>query len=85
MNDNLRYIVFLIDSKFKEHDGKIFSSYADAHEYACDAINENYSDKFVIGMFNFDKDVKDLLISGIETFGFKGDKKNVNQTALFIN
>lgn len=47
---NLRYIVFLIDSRIKEHDGKIFANYNDAKEYAQYAIKDSYSNKFIIGM-----------------------------------
>lgn len=80
---NLRYILFLIDSKIKEHDGKIFSSYKDAKEYATDCINEEYCDKAVIGAFYLDNSIKEMLISNVETIGFTGDKKNVNQLQLF--
>jgi len=80
---NLRYILFLIDSKVKQHDGKIFSSYQEAREYASDCINENYADKAVIGMFYLEADSKEMMISKVETIGFVGDKKNVNQLELF--
>jgi hypothetical protein len=80
---SLRYILFLIDSKIKQHDGKIFCSYDEAREYASDCINENYSDKAVIGMFCLDPNSKEMLITMVETIGFSGDKKNVNQLQLF--
>lgn len=38
MSENIRYILFLIDSKIKDHDGKIFCSLRDAREYAKDTI-----------------------------------------------
>jgi hypothetical protein len=81
--DSLRYILFLIDSKIKQHDGKIFCSYDEARQYASDCINDNYSDKAVIGMFCLDPNSKDMLITMVETIGFSGDKKNVNQLQLF--
>lgn len=80
---SLRYILFLIDSKIKEHDGKIFISYDEARQYAADCINEKYSDKAVIGMFYLDKNAKEMLISMVETIGFSGDHKNANQLQLF--
>lgn len=80
---NLRYILFLIDSKIKQHDGKVFSSYEEARQYAADCINENYCDKAVIGMFNLDPNLKEMLITQIDTIGFTGDKKNINQLQLF--
>lgn len=84
-SNSLRYILFLIDSKIKEHDGKIFCSYPEAREYANDCINDNYSDKAVIGMFYLDINAKEMMITMVETIGFSGDKKNVNQLQLFKN
>lgn len=80
---SLRYILFLIDSKIKQHDGKIFCSYDEARQYASDCINDNYSDKAVIGMFCLNPNSKEMLITMVETIGFSGDKKNVNQLQLF--
>lgn len=82
-NLTARYIVFLINSKIKEHDGKIFISYPDAKQYTADAINDNYADKAVIGMFSIDMQHKEMLISMVETIGFAGDKKNTTQLQLF--
>ena len=81
--DSARYILFLIDSKIKQHDGRIFCSYKEAREYASDCITENYCDKAVIGMFSMNTQAKEMLITMVETIGFVGDKKNVNQLELF--
>ncbi len=78
------YIVIVIDSKYKDHDGKVFSGYADAKQFAAEIISENYADKAVIGMFVFDG-TKEMNIRMIETIGFTGDKKNVNQLNLFLS
>jgi len=83
LSDNARYILFLIDSKIKDHDGKIFCSLQDAREYAKDTINEKYADKAVIGMFVWNEQAKEMLISMVETIGFKNDKTNVTQMELF--
>ena len=84
MNEtSLWYILFLIDSKIKQHDGKIFCSYEEAKQYAIDCINDNYSDKAVIGMFSLDENLKEMLITKVETIGFVGDKKDINQLELF--
>lgn len=80
---SLRYILFLIDSKIKQHDGKIFCSYDEARQYASDCIKDKYSDKAVIGMFSLDPTSKEMLITMVETIGFSGDKKDVNQLQLF--
>lgn len=81
--ESARYILFLIDSKFKEHDGKIFCSYKEAREYASDCIADKYCDKAVIGLFSLNTQEKEMFISMVETIGFVGDKKNVNQLQLF--
>jgi len=78
-----RYIVFLIDSKFKQHDGRIFCSYKEAREYIGDCINENWCNKAVIGLFSLDPNAQEMMISKVETIGFTGDKKHVGQLELF--
>jgi hypothetical protein len=80
---NLRFIVFLIDSKFKEHDGKLFSSLREAKEFVVECMAENYCDKAVIGTVYIDLNSKEMLISKVETFGFTGDRKNIDQLQLF--
>jgi len=83
LNESARYILLLIDSKFKEHDGKIFCSYKDAKEYANNCILEKYCDKIVVGMFSLNTQSKEMIISMVETIGFANDKKNANQLELF--
>lgn len=80
---NALYILFLIDSKIKDHDGKIFCSLNEAREYAKDTINEKYADKAVVGMFVWDDGAREMLITMVETIGFKADKTNVTQLELF--
>lgn len=83
MIEKLRYIVFLIDSKIKDHDGKVFCSYEDAKIFIHDTLNENYADKAIIGIFVIDDHAKEMRITNIESIGFNGDKKNTNQLKLF--
>jgi hypothetical protein len=82
---NFKYIVFLVDSKHKQHDGKVFSDIKSAREY----ISENWDDIFysqaVLGSFLFDPQSKELLITHIETIGFSKDAKQANQLDLFKN
>ena len=80
---NARYILFLIDSKIKQHDGKIFSSYTEAKDYAVGCLDGIYANKAVIGYFLLDPNVKEMSISLIETIGFTGDKKDIRQLDLF--
>jgi hypothetical protein len=81
--NQIRYIAILIDSKIKEHDGKVFCSIDDAMEYAMNVINENYADRAVIGMFVIDMLARESIITMIDTLGFTGDKKKINQLKLF--
>lgn len=80
---NLRFILFMLDSQIKDHDGKIFCSLHDAREYALEAIKEKYCDKIVIGMFFIDANAREMHISMVETIGFKGDTKTPSQMQLF--
>lgn len=80
---NLRYIVFLIDSRVKQHDGYIFSSHKEAEDYANDAIKEKYSSKAVIGLFHIDLHCQEMMITKVDTIGFVGDKKKAHQLDLF--
>lgn len=89
----LRYIVMLLNTDIRQytsdgqkvdtHDGYIFSSIADAREYCYECIEENYCDKFVIGVTTFDPNTRTNTISLIETHGFKNDRKNIEQLQLF--
>lgn len=79
---DLRYIVFCLDSKFKDHDGKIFISLSDARQFATVCMEDHYCDKFIIGMF-VQGNHQEINISKIETFGFKNSKKDINQRSLF--
>lgn len=81
--ENLRYIVFLIESKFKEHDGMVFASLTEAREYCKSTIKKQYADKLVIGSFVMEQNASEMFINTIETYGFKGDKKNTEQLKLF--
>lgn len=84
--ESARYILFMLDSKYKDHDGKIFCSYQEAREYASDCLAEEwYCNKAVIGMFTIDTQAREMLITMVETIGFKGDKKRVQQLQLFAS
>jgi hypothetical protein len=78
----LFYIVFLIDSKHKDHDGKVFRSIHPARQFCKDVIKEGLADKIVIGCF-LPSSRESFLITSVETYGFRKDKKNLNQLYLF--
>lgn len=79
----MKYIVFMIDSKHKDHDGKIFSSVDDAKDFLNDMYEIDFFNKAIIGMFVYDKDKKEMIITMVESFGFPGDKKITNQLSIF--
>jgi hypothetical protein len=80
---NLKYIVFLIDSKNKYHDGKIFSDIPSAKGYIYNNLDGFYFDKAVLGCFVNNLDVKELIITYIQTIEFKKNLKNNLQLNLF--
>lgn len=90
---NLKYIVFLLNSETQQylsdgrridtHSGSVFSNLQTAKEYAREAIKENLCKRFVIGVFVYDNQAEQINIDLIETFGFKNDKKKINQLQLF--
>jgi hypothetical protein len=92
-SQNLRYIVFLLNPdvaqflsdgrRIDTHDGNIYCNLQDAKEYAQECIKDKDCTRFAIGVFVLDKEAERMEISHIETFGFRNDKKNVNQLELF--
>ena len=81
---NLKYIVFLLDAKFKSHDGKVVSSLEDARNFVHEYQAEKWATQFIIGSFVFDENSQYMNIHMIETYGFKNDKKQINQLTIFI-
>lgn len=80
---NLRYILFLLDNKSKDHDGKVFCSLEECRRIAELYLKEGYSTHAVIGMFLMNAQAEEMLITMVETIGFTGDLKRVNQLQLF--
>ncbi len=81
--ERFKYIVFLVDCKHKQHDGKVFSSLRDAREFVRKYQEEKWATQFIIGSFLYDQNSPDMNITLIETFGFKNDKKQIEQLTLF--
>lgn len=82
--EELMFIVFVLNGKFKHHDGKVFRDYQDAREFLSDCLTEYPEWKLqgVIGSFILDPS-REMYIEFIESFGFPNDKKQVNQLQLF--
>ena len=91
--ENIRYIVIQLNTetyqylstgeKIDIHDGNIYCSLHDAKEYALKGIESKDFTRFAIGVFVMDIQAEIMSISIVETFGFRNDKKNVNQLSLF--
>ena len=91
--ENIRYIVIQLNpdaqqymstgERIDTHDGDIFCSLNEAKEYALESIESNYCTRFAIGMFVMELQSERMSISILETFGFRNDKKNINQLAMF--
>ena len=79
---NLRYIVFLIDNKYRDHDGRVFQRIQDAKEFLSDYHENGFFTQAVIGSFSLqDSEYSNIHI--IETIGFSKDKKNILQLDMF--
>lgn len=81
--ENLRYIVFCIDSKYKDHDGKVFVSYDAAKAFVNLLLKEKFITRAVIGTILLNPTAQEMNITMIETIGFQGDKKDINKISLF--
>jgi hypothetical protein len=80
---DLKYIVFLLDCKHKQHDGKVCSSLEDARDFVHTYQEEKWATQFIIGTFLLEPGARDMNIQLIEPYGFKADKKHTNQLDLF--
>ncbi len=82
--NDLRFIVFLLDRLYaNEHEGIVFTKYADAQKFVADELAEYPNYRVIIASFVENPKAKERYISKVQTFGFKGDKKFTNQTKLF--
>lgn len=80
--EDLRFIVFILDSKIEQHDGKVFCTFQDARAFCQDCINDKYGSKFIIGSFVLTTH-REMNIEFIETFGLSTSKKKLEQLDLF--
>ena len=67
----------------KEHDGYVFPTYNGAKEYVSECFEEGYSNKAIIGMYTYDANQKQMMITHIDTIGYTNDAKKINQLKLF--
>lgn len=78
--ENMRYIVFLLDTKHGQHDGCVFAKLEDARHFLRENYEEGFYTKAVIGNFYLEENRRELPITLIDTVGWK---KNPLQTNLF--
>lgn len=83
MDLQIRFIVFLIDSKYEQHDGYIFSSIAEARKYGEDSLLENYCTGVIIADFIFDKEHKEMQLHEVDKFSAKEVKRKRKMPELF--
>ncbi len=81
--EDLRFIVFVLDSTIEQHDGKVFSNLSDARKFVKDCIDEKWGNKMIIGSFVFNPEHREMNIEFIETFGLGTSKKHITQLDLF--
>lgn len=81
---DLRFIVFILDSKREAHDGKVFPSLIKAREFVRECIDEKWGNKMIIGSFVNDNS-EEMNIEFIETFGLSTSKSKIDQLELFTN
>jgi hypothetical protein len=81
--NNTRYILMVIDTKHKDHEGRIFADLNEARRMAEQVLGEGYADKAAIGMFVMDPSAYQMHISHVETMGFQSDRTRIAQLELF--
>lgn len=83
--DRALYIVFILDHLHTNaHDGQVFRGYGEAKKFLIEEMEEypEWKRRGVIGMFTLEPR-GEMNISYVESFGFPGDKKEVEQLELF--
>lgn len=78
----LKYIVFLQDHKYNDHDGFVFSNHEDAVQWIIECFEEHYCDNAIVGTFYFELDVKSMMISKISSYSVM-DLKKMKQLTMF--
>lgn len=72
---DIRYVVFLIDSQYEQHEGIIFMSIEDAREYGYDALKEHMCNSVIIGWFVWENDNSHIYMHKVEKFNLTQMKK----------
>lgn len=84
MEKQIRFIVFLIDSRCIEHDGHIFSSLQEARQYGHDALTDDYCTSVIIASFIFEPEQREMMLHEVEKISAKDwKKKKKTQLDLF--
>lgn len=83
MDTQIRFIVFLIDSRNNEHDGYIFASIQDARNYAHDSLNDNYCTSAILAEFIFEPEQREMMLHAIETINAKAYSRSKSKAKIF--
>jgi hypothetical protein len=80
---DLRYIVFCIDSRYKQHEGVIVGSISEARREAQQLLDEYIGTKMILASFLLDPKNPVMYLNEVEVIDSKTSKKKLDQLDLF--
>jgi len=84
MDENdLRYIVFVYDGRWKQHEGVILKTLPDARREALEQLDGKQGTKMIIASFILDPKNPYINLHGVEFIDCKTSEKKLSQLELF--
>jgi hypothetical protein len=80
--EDLRYIVFVLDSKIEQHDGKVFLYLHDIKKFLTECLEQKWGSKIIIGSFS-EAYGYSRNIEFIETLGLPASVKKIEELKIF--
>jgi len=80
--EDLRYIVFVLDSKIEQHDGKVFLLLGDVRKFIIDCLEQKWGSKIIVGSFVQAYGLS-MNIEFIETIGLPASEKKISKMQIF--
>ena len=80
---DLRYIVFVIDGRMKQHEGVIVTSLQDARREAQEQLREMQGTKMILASFILDPKNPYMYLHEVEVIDSKTSERKLNQLNLF--
>ena len=80
---DLRYIVFVIDGRWHQHDGVIVNSLSEARREAREQLNDKQGTRMIIASFILDPKSEYTYLHEVEMIDSKTSKKRLEQLNLF--